>query len=205
MTLPVESLFEMIRRFDLQLTASVDGPAEFHDDQRKLAAGTGSFDVVDRNVRVCRDQTGQLGALEAVYTPRHLEAGWSLVDLHRWIEDRYGGVRILIHPVACNATTRAALYSPEAWQRYEAAMQQLAMEYGLFLAYYALAHERVDWLQECQSAYLAPTHEDAYCECGVRSLAVGTDGAVYPCGVMSGFTLPTLSMSSRLSSKSAAC
>jgi sulfatase maturation enzyme AslB (radical SAM superfamily) len=72
-----EGVMEMMRRYGIAATVSIDGPAQVHDALR----GEGTFEAADEFARRCIDAGDLALDFECTYTPRHLEQGISVVDL----------------------------------------------------------------------------------------------------------------------------
>lgn len=76
-----DRIIELIKKYDLQVVVSIDGPAEIHDDFRKTRTGTGSFETILRNVHTMFEETRQPVGFEMVYSNHLLEKGWTLLQV----------------------------------------------------------------------------------------------------------------------------
>jgi uncharacterized protein len=54
---------EILKRYDIEVGISMDGPEEYQNVHRKLKNGGGSFDIVDKNIRMCIAEQLNLGVL----------------------------------------------------------------------------------------------------------------------------------------------
>jgi uncharacterized protein len=54
---------EIFKKYNIKVGISIDGPEEYQNVHRKLKDGSGSFNVVDKNMRMCVDEELDLGVL----------------------------------------------------------------------------------------------------------------------------------------------
>jgi uncharacterized protein len=180
LTICIRAIVEMLRKYDISLTVSIDGPACLHDRFRRCADGTGSFAVVDRNVLALRETLKRPRSIEAVYGPHHLAAGMSIVELFVFLSERYGGANLFIHPMVLGHKCGEAL-SVSEWQVYDDRIYDLAFDYGRFRA-----GQNDPITGFCEgNRYLQELAEslrvDTFCRECTASITVDEQGAVYPC------------------------
>lgn len=82
-----DRVIELIKKYDLQVVVSIDGPEEVHDDFRKTCNGTGSFATIIRNVHSMFEETGQPVGYEMVYSNHLLEKGWTLLKVLEYMQE----------------------------------------------------------------------------------------------------------------------
>jgi uncharacterized protein len=103
------AFIDVVRRHQLEITVSIDGPAEVHDRLRPARGGRGTFDRIVGNVTRLQEETGQPVGVECVYTPLHHALGISPLELSTFLHD-LRIPQVLIHP----------LVDVESLQRYPA-------------------------------------------------------------------------------------
>ena len=173
-------ILSLINKFRISLTASIDGPKEIHDAFRMFENGSGSFEIVDKNIQIFREYTKQPSVLEVVYNPLHLEAGYTMIDVHTFLEDRYSDIRIIIHPMEPHLPA-SLLIKEKSWKNYRNAMYKMSLEYGQFVVQRALKNGKLFELAEYFKHMVEPIKKDAHCDIGVDTLTVGSEGKIYPC------------------------
>ncbi|MBB4284345.1 radical SAM/SPASM domain-containing protein [Roseospira goensis] len=79
-TAVTDAMIAFFREHDFYVLVSLDGPPAVHDTLRPFAGGRGSYHRASETVRRLR-AAGVDGAVEAVYTRTHAQAGLSVRDL----------------------------------------------------------------------------------------------------------------------------
>jgi uncharacterized protein len=103
LTILTHEMLDYYSKYKFRITVSLDGPEEINDTFRMFDNRTGSFHLVDKNIRVLKDKIGKDNmGIESVYSPQHVQNNMSIVDLHKYFLDRYGMESITIHPLVEN-------------------------------------------------------------------------------------------------------
>lgn len=170
-TLGDERVIELLRRYDMAVTISIDGPGPVHDALR----GEASFEKADRFARECLDASDLMVDFECTWTPVHVDMGIRVVDLVEFFHERYG-VRVL-HVVPVSARPDSALHLPAELRKNaytDAARYTVRTLAAGTPRANSLSHRVLDALQKREPRGL-------YCPAGVGTLAVAADGGLYPC------------------------
>jgi len=85
-----EKMFEIIDRFDVQVTFSVDGPKEVQDAERVFRGGAGSFDKVMVTIGRYREKHANKLGVECTLTKTQARKGVTVSDLSRFFADEVG-------------------------------------------------------------------------------------------------------------------
>ncbi|MBN1977592.1 MAG: radical SAM protein [Anaerolineae bacterium] len=95
-------MLDIIRRYELLVTVSLDGPAEINDLLRVSCDEKGSFRRIARNIRRTQEATGgrEPSRIEATYTSAHHAAGFSVMDLADYFDREFGIRDCHVAPVA---------------------------------------------------------------------------------------------------------
>lgn len=73
-----DRVINLIKKYNLQLVVSIDGPKEIHDRFRRTRGDAPTFDTILKNVHTFFEATGQPAGYEMVYNTDLLESGWTL-------------------------------------------------------------------------------------------------------------------------------
>jgi uncharacterized protein len=171
-----DGVIEMLRRYDISATVSIDGPAAIHDSLR----GEGSFEAADDFVRRCLDAGDIAVDFECTYTPRHLEQGISVVDLIDFFAERYD--RGVTHIAHVSAPEGSELYLPD---ELKAEVYGEAARYSVQQLIEGRARANsFSW--RVMDALRTREPIQAYCPAGSGTMAVDPDGWLYPCFMFAG-------------------
>ncbi len=181
-------IIEMIRRHDLKVTVSIDGPPEVNDRLRisRTAIPGGATSAIQKNIRLLKRETGQPLQTEGTYTSLHVEMGYSINDVLDYVRSELG-VNQIHMPINC-------MEDAESKDRYAIKPEHLA-EVGAAYAeavartIRSLVTDPVDKLCILRSALdiidslLNPgaADEPFICPAGNGTMAIDSNGDVYPC------------------------
>ncbi|MFO8081649.1 MAG: radical SAM protein [Armatimonadota bacterium] len=171
-----EGVMEMMRRYDISATVSIDGPAQVHDALR----GEGTFEAADDFARRCLDAGDIAVDFECTYTPRHLEQGISVVDLIGFFSERYD--RGVTHIAHVSAPEGSALHLPD---EVKAEVYAEAARYSVQQLIEGRARANsFSW--RVMDALRTREPMQAYCPAGSGTMAVDPEGWLYPCFMFAG-------------------
>lgn len=171
-----ERIIEFLRRYEIAVTVSIDGPAEVHD----VIRGKGTFARADRFVKRCLDTGSIRTNFECTWTTVHVKMGISVVDLVEFFYERYG-VRVL-HVVPVAARKGSFLYiDPQVkLQAFkEAACHTVKTLFEGNPRANSLSYRVLESLRKRKPIVL-------YCPAGAGTLSVASDGGLYPCFMFAG-------------------
>ncbi|MBD3291819.1 MAG: radical SAM protein [Armatimonadia bacterium] len=171
-----ERVMQMLRRYDISATVSIDGPAEIHDRLR----GEGTFEVADDFARRCLDSGDIALDFECTYTNWHVEQGISVVDLIDFFADRYN--RGVTHIAHVSAPEDSPLHLPEDVKR---EMYAEAARYSVRqLIEGRVRANSLSW--RVMDALRTREPISVYCPAGSGTMAVDPEGWLYPCFMFAG-------------------
>jgi len=187
-TLFSPAVVEIINRYGLTLTVSLDGPPEINDENRVYASGRGSFHHVVETVKKLKAATGQPTQIEGTYTARHLERNFSLADFMRfaaaeldvhflhmpWIMggEGYNGTGCAPTEENIAAVTRVFCEAIDA---------SLASLMAKDLSETVLISQIDAPLRAALSERETEAERTHLCPAGSGTISVGVDGKVFPC------------------------
>lgn len=182
MTIATKKVVNLVRNHTFWLTGSIDGPEDVHDHFRTYSNGRGSWKVVDKNIRRLRAETGQPGSLEAVFGPEHVRRGYSLVDIHQFLET-YDPDHVIIHVMA----QEPAVADAPGWPEFHEAIEDLSREYGRFLVENMITSRScLQPVRDMLKGMATSGRADAHCTLGMSTQTVTADGVLYPCYTLIG-------------------
>lgn len=97
-TLYPKGLEEVVNRFKLHITVSLDGPKEINDLHRVFPNKKGTYDVIFANIKRLRERTGQPVAIEATITQDHVKRGYTKGQLMEFFSKEFGIKAFIIEP-----------------------------------------------------------------------------------------------------------
>ena len=95
-TLIDEALAQTLKKYDVRVTVSVDGPPEINDQLRVDKAGNGTFARGERGIRLLQEAGNPPRMIEATYTTLHKELGYSKDDIRQHLQRYFGVEHILV-------------------------------------------------------------------------------------------------------------
>lgn len=176
MTIYSERITELARQMNLQITASVDGPIEIHDKNRRFRNGRGSYNRIKKNIKSYRDAGVAIAGMECVYSPEHMESGVSILALHNFLLDEFSAPRIIITPIQGAFEDKGEEAEFVRWIR------TCAEEYLREAVRLREQHDSYKAVMDEQTRVVFTDLQDlGWCGLGTTTLTVDVDGAVLPC------------------------
>lgn len=178
MTLWNSRIEEFLRDSDVRVTASLDGPQRLHDRLRPRKSGGGTFSVIDRHLRQMLEALGRPVAIEAVYTPSHVDHGIMPRDLHEFFVNEYGVRSVVIVPMIDSIGALSA----DALTTWASSLREAGRDYGVYLTADLVGEDTSgsvvvdDWI-----AQLLKPASDSYCHMGRGSITIDASGKISPC------------------------
>ena len=172
---------ELIQRYQLVVTVSLDGPPDINDALRITPHGDGTFAQIARNIRCIQSLTGgqEPSKIEATYTSLHYTAGYTMENLIAFFDREFGIDDIHLAPAMIEPD------HPLCWR------PQVVKE-DIFRS--AAAHLVESWLTDhpkymsaiFQSLPVIVSRREVpyLCGAGLSILAVSATGDLYPCYIL---------------------
>lgn len=179
-TIMNDRVINLIHRYKITVSVSLDGGANVHDSNRVNAAGEGSYQQVVDHIRLLKSSTGMPNCIEATFTPEHVKNGVGVMEVVDTIRQTLSFDPIFnLSPMASNPETYPLNRSH--WSSYVELIRReftrlragekpvLPIIINVFLQ--RLYYQKV-------SKYL--------CLSGFYKLAVDAGGNIYPCNGLIG-------------------
>jgi uncharacterized protein len=180
-----DRIVDIINRYHISITVSLDGARLINDSQRKYASGAGSYERVIKNIAILKERTGQPAQIEGTYTARHVEMDFSLVEFMKFIAteldvhylhmpwilgNAYQGTGI--EPTEKNIDHLISVYRAANVESLRS-LQTPELEETIVLSAVGRALERAQTANAQQRRHICPA--------GSGTLSVGADGKIFPC------------------------
>lgn len=172
-----DEFVEIVRRHNILVTVSVDGPQELHDQYRVDVGGQKTYQRIMRGVEKLRKATDgrQPASMEATVTRQHLDAGYTYQGLQKFFSEELGISRSHLALIECGFDDVGKVTEAERtqWLRDAHACvidnlskgEPKAAVMGLNMLK-KLVFKRI-------SPYLCPV--------GIAALTINVNGEIYPC------------------------
>ena len=184
-TLVNDDVIDLINRYRIAVTVSLDGTREINDANRVYASGKGSYEKVIENIRILKDRTEEPKQIEGTYSAKHVEQDFSIADFLKFMA-RELDVRSLHMPwVVGEAYNGTGIVPTDA----NVARTAKAFRDGVSASLQSLLSpdlEDVVLFAPLERALLRELsggggEREHICPAGSGTLAVGADGKVSPC------------------------
>ncbi len=166
----------IIKRYNIQVTMSVDGPPAIHDKLRPRKDGTGTYKQVKAGFDRIVSALGQTPHIEATYTRLHLNSGMRMQDLAGFLRKEFLFRVGAIIPVHVPQEHPLALTDEETRTDMAATTEMLLHD---FIEGHSPTLERT--LLAPFLLFLRKRATRFLCSVGHTRLTVTTDGEIYPC------------------------
>jgi uncharacterized protein len=176
---------ELVLRYRIGVTVSLDGPQAINDSHRRWAHGGGTFDRVSENIRRLRAATGQPTMIEATFNASHVAAGMGSGDLIDYFKDQFGILRAEVADVTVPRGHSARLpdgYATNLVKEQDSiAVTTLeALAKGECVPSLNALHNVLGLLVRNGPPF------ELHCTAGVEQYAVSVTGELYPCHMLVG-------------------
>ncbi|MBQ1410199.1 MAG: radical SAM protein [Oscillospiraceae bacterium] len=166
-----EELAETIKKYNISLTLSIDGPKDVHDCMRVFNCGRGTYDTISETISRFRDSNVHPTMVEATYNIAHEQKGYSVKDTVKHIKEECHIPEVHIVPVTGNE--KYALSNLDSFVDSVSEVFREKAETRKDYSY-SLINRIVDGLKKRKTA-------PYFCTAGVSSLSVSSKGDLYPC------------------------
>ncbi|SHJ77731.1 uncharacterized protein SAMN02745248_00921 [Hathewaya proteolytica DSM 3090] len=166
-----EKLLEIIKKYNIHVTVSLDGPESVNDKMRIFKNGKGTGRVVGDNIMRLRKFTGEPSCIESTYNRVHEEMGVKIKDIIKYGKEEFGIEHFHITPVSGNEDDEFILSNRDEFVK---SVSDLMGENSGDIPINDLISTVINILKKKQVCkYL--------CEAGLVLLSVSVNGDVYPC------------------------
>ncbi len=186
-----EHLHEVIERYGIQLTFSVDGPKAMNDLVRIRKDGSGSYDAVSLNIKHYAELHADTISIESTVTRAQSNSGLSVSRLLDFIADEFG--------IVAPHITLACLPDGHSLMPADAGAAALDKDYldAVELSVTRILDDttsgdvsstgpRLSYVADVMRALARKSATAAMCSAGTTQLVVDSHADVYPCWMFAG-------------------
>ena len=170
---------EVLRRYRIHITISIDGPAEINDQLRVFPNGYKTHDLVLRNLQRLREFGIEPAMVEATYTAIHERAGLTREQTIAALQKELGIQSIYL----CDCDCRDPVFQP-AHEEDSAIMERDNQDIKkLFVEqnYGEVPLELLRFVIQTSKKLNMQEIPDCLCDAGLQSLTIAANGDIYPC------------------------
>jgi len=160
-TLIDEKIVDVIYKYSIHLTISLDGPKSINDKLRVDAVGQGTYDRIVKGIEMLREKGSQPDMIEATYTSIHGQGGLSRKELQNFLKKEFDCVVTVAD--CCENGNNDALYVPD----YKEQTCDTVSVNG-----------NADYIRKC---LLKKNYSPLGCDVAYGSFLLDTNGCLYPC------------------------
>jgi uncharacterized protein len=182
-----DRLFEIIRKFEIQVTFSLDGPKKVNDLVRIRHDNSGSFDAASENILRYGNMFPEKVLVECTVTQAHRDAGLSLPEVLNFCANDLGVEEPHIAVAGLPPGNRLNPYRDEgAVQKDFFAAAEASMDNLLHRADDAPRGGRLDVVAAMVQRLAHRNPKAIMCPAGILQIVVDAFGDIYPCWMFAG-------------------
>lgn len=177
-TLLSEELIALVKKYDIGITISIDGPPDIHDKNRRSRGNHGTAIAVLNVIRRLRTNSIPF-ATECTYTVDHWNKGYTPLSIYKYLR-QLGASNIAITEVMQKGCYSPLREEPLSEQFYSATLdlahyvsEEFAETGGIYLSELSRCYDSLVNKPEMLKHY--------FCGAGVDVFAVNPSGQTYPC------------------------
>lgn len=167
-----EEIINLMKRYNMKATISLDGPPEVNDSMRVFKNGTGISKIVEDNILLMKKETNEPSTIEATYNISHVNQGVSIADVSKYILDKFN-TYAHIAPVGGEKGDNYLLND------YEEFVKSVD---DIFSTFKTSNPNNYSLVQRMIEGLMKKNLDNNYiCAAGLGTLSVSVDGTIYPC------------------------
>lgn len=176
------SVINLINKYNIKVSVSLDGDEEIHDLQRINASGKGTYQTTKSNIIKMYNETGMPNCIEVVYSQDHISKGKKVTDvIDSILSELNHQPKISLNPIAANPANYPL--QDVAWDYFTELIQREfeKLRLGEKPVFTLMIDQLLRRLFYRESTKLL-------CHAGFYKLAVNATGEIYPCNGLAGQT-----------------
>lgn len=187
-TVMSQTIIDMIRRYEIRVTVSIDGPPEINDRLRisRAVLDKGTSKIVEENIRWLKAETGQPAQAEGTFTRLHVEERCSVNDVLDYLVSTFS-IGQLHMPI--NVVSTTGIHDPYALREEDFGWASQAYADAVARTIHSLVTDSLDdvcllrsTLDIIEPLLAGELAESPFlCPAGNGTIAVDSNGKVYPC------------------------
>lgn len=175
-TLIDQRFIDLVKTYNIQVTVSYDGHPIVNDIMRVMEDYSGSSDIILRNTKWLKNETGQPNTIEVTYNRHHIENSVTILDVVRHIHEMIPDTFIHLVPAGGKESCDYAIDDLSIFaDSVKEIINIKRSQPNEYLPIYSLA-QRIFFALENKNVNI-----DKICDAGFGTISVSTKGEVYPC------------------------
>jgi len=178
-------IINMIKEYDIKVTVSLDGPPQINEKLR-ITRQKITKNTISNNIKQLKKETEQPTQVEGTYTHTHVEEKCTVVDVMDYLFNEFG-VGLLHMPI--NVLSSGIKNDPYSLKKEDFETVQKSYADAVSKTIYSLTNNTVDKVSALSSALdivttlLNPNKKESkyICPAGNGTIAVDSNGDIYPC------------------------
>ncbi|MBD5530096.1 MAG: radical SAM protein [Lachnospiraceae bacterium] len=162
-TLIDERIAELIHKYNIGVTISIDGPMEINDLNRIDAAGNGTFSRIARGIEILNQAGSPPTLFEATYTMQHKKMGYTWEGIRDYIKEQFHTENVMIAGCSSGGMEDGLAY--EDWNPHVEDIGKVPFPN----------------IESTAKRLAAKEISDIGCDVAYGSLALLPNGEIYPC------------------------
>lgn len=158
-TLIDEKMASVIHKYNINVTVSVDGPPEINDLLRVDKEGRGTFERIEKGIREIEKTGSKIRLLEATYTTKGKEAGYSRKEIKEYLQQYFGVEDVIVANCETITKDKTLICTDKEEENHDSCYDKKIILNRL---------RRKEFL-------------DIACDSGYGSVAMMPNGELYPC------------------------
>lgn len=163
-----ERFIELIKKYDIKLTVSIDGPSVITNRTRVTNKGKGVAELLEKNIEILQNTTGEPSSAEVTFTQYHIDENISVEDAINFVKDRFNISYVHISPVSAEPDLPYKLKNRESF------MDAIPDIINRKTNGYMIVNKVINKIQTKKI-------DSQICGAGNSVLSVSVNGDIYPC------------------------
>lgn len=171
-------IIDLLDKNSMQITISIDGPMMIHDKLRRDKQGRATFPRIDNNIRKLI-RNGFTPEFECTYTMQHYKEKITINDLLDFFHKEYN-CSVLHVPIVVASDFDPNYIPPQISRE----VLYNSIDYSIANLFNGI-NKTTSFIYRLINCLSTQTPVHSYCPAIGSSLAINTNGSIYPCGMLS--------------------
>lgn len=163
-TIVNQRIVECIKKYNISIVLSIDGPKEIHDKNRVFSNGVGSYEIIKKNYELIGDF---VTCIQATYD---IESAYTRDETFDYLNSTFSCNNIIVSDVYMDGINIFEEDYGSIEEEFEAIQKQI--------------HLRVNKSLEILHLFFSNQKKDYFCRAGNETLTIHSDGKIFPCHLM---------------------
>lgn len=172
MTILNNEIIEILKKYNIKITCSIDGPKEYHDLYRVDRNGLGTYDKICNNIKLLEKNGVKISCIECTYTNK-ISTKLAKDELAEFFYEKFKVPALVLHDVV--STNPKLIPSKDLSIQIEKNIQNSIK--NIIDNKYLLLNDYI----EAIISILTKKYIDFFCSAGINSISIDTFGNVFPC------------------------